>query len=133
MGNYGHHCEGLEKLIVLIDVSMKTTQTISPGQLALPSGQDLSDLLLVRGRVRCFNPLASLPYLLLTRRLPVFTLPLLAIPENSNPTATTFNWSPIFFIGLLSIVVPWYFFRAHKWIYRANSAKCGHVLLSVNN
>ncbi|KAF2110456.1 amino acid permease [Lophiotrema nucula] len=45
----------------------------------------------------------------------VFTLPLLAFPHSAHVTARTFNWSPVFYCGVLALVVPWYLFRAHKW------------------
>ncbi|KAK5121336.1 hypothetical protein LTR85_005502 [Meristemomyces frigidus] len=45
----------------------------------------------------------------------VFTLPVFAFPNTPNPTASEFNWAPIFFLAMLSLILPWYFLRARKW------------------
>ncbi|KAJ9154758.1 Amino acid permease [Pleurostoma richardsiae] len=45
----------------------------------------------------------------------IFTLPLFSFPSNPLPNAKTFDWSVVFYVGLLSIVLPWYFFRARRW------------------
>ncbi|KIW15208.1 hypothetical protein PV08_05253 [Exophiala spinifera] len=45
----------------------------------------------------------------------VFTVPIFAFPRTPNPNIHTFNWSSVFYCGLLALVVPWYFLRARKW------------------
>ena len=45
----------------------------------------------------------------------VFTLPIFSFPSNPKPNAKSFDWAPVFFVGLLALVLPWYFLRAKKW------------------
>lgn len=45
----------------------------------------------------------------------VFTLPLFSFPSAPHPNVDTFDWSVAFYLGLLSLVLPWYFFRAKNW------------------
>lgn len=44
-----------------------------------------------------------------------FTLPLFSFPESPNPDLTTFKWTVPFYVALMLIIIPWYYFRAHKW------------------
>lgn len=45
----------------------------------------------------------------------VFLLPLFSFPSTPNPDVNSFNWSVGFYLGLLCLVLPWYFFSARKW------------------
>ncbi|KAI1772020.1 amino acid permease [Hypoxylon cercidicola] len=45
----------------------------------------------------------------------VFTLPLFSFPTTPNPSVNDFNWSVGFYLGLLCIILPWYFLSARKW------------------
>lgn len=65
----------------------------------------------------CKYNLAS-PYIsrgVSTDLLEVFTLPLFSFPSSPDINKNTFDWSVTFYLGLLSLILPWYYFRARKW------------------
>lgn len=45
----------------------------------------------------------------------VFVLPLFSFPSTPNPDVNSFNWCVGFYLGLLCLVLPWYFISARKW------------------
>ncbi|XXH05286.1 hypothetical protein Hte_011711 [Hypoxylon texense] len=45
----------------------------------------------------------------------LLTLPLFSFPSGPNPTVNSFNWSVGFYLGLLCLILPWYFLSARKW------------------
>ncbi|KUJ17104.1 amino acid permease [Mollisia scopiformis] len=56
----------------------------------------------------------------------IFMLPIFSFPTTPNPTAKTFKWTVPIYIGIMCIIVPWYFFRARKWFFGPAGLVEGH-------